>query len=149
MRLPDSLFVFINPTVRFLLKSPLHRFWSGSLMLITFTGRKTQRVYTTPVRYLKSGETIWAFTSVENKWWRNLTGGAQVRLLIRGKQATYRCEAITGPPEGIRDALRQFLSRYPQDAPYYDIALTSNKQPVETDLERVAATTVWVKAYPQ
>jgi deazaflavin-dependent oxidoreductase (nitroreductase family) len=118
-------------------------------MLITFTGRKTRKVYTTPVRYLKSGDAVWAFTSVENKWWRNLKGGGAVRLRIRGKEGTYQAEVITEAPDKIGLALREFLSQFPQDAPYYDVGLTSDRNPVDTDLERAAARTVWVRAYPQ
>ena len=67
MRIPEFFFALINPIVRFLLRSPIHGLWSGSLMLITFTGRKTRRFYTTPVRYLQRDGAVWAFTSVQNK----------------------------------------------------------------------------------
>jgi deazaflavin-dependent oxidoreductase (nitroreductase family) len=149
MRIPEPVFAIINPTVRFLLRSPIHGFWSRSLMLITFTGRKTQRVYTTPVRYLKSGDAVWAFTSVENKWWRNLEGGATVSLRIQGKQGSYRAEAVTAAPDQVRAALREFLSHFPQDAPYYDIGLGPDRRPSESDLERASQKTIWVRAYPQ
>jgi deazaflavin-dependent oxidoreductase (nitroreductase family) len=118
-------------------------------MLITFTGRRTGKVYTTPVRYLKSGDAVWAFTSVENKWWRNLKGGAAVRLRIQGSEAAYRAEALTDAPEKIRVALGEFLSRFPQDAPYYDIRLSVDRHPVDADLMRAATRTVWVWACPQ
>src|SRR5262249_17743027 len=54
MRLPEPLFVVINPVIRALLRSPVHGLMSKSLMLITFTGRKSGRRYTTPVRYVVS-----------------------------------------------------------------------------------------------
>lgn len=149
MRIPDCLFTIINPTVRLLLLSPLHRFWSKSLMLITFTGRKTGRVYTTPVRYLKAADSVWAFTSVENSWWKNLSGGAAVRLRIEGKERACRADAVADDPEAIRNALAEFLAHFPQDAPYYDIGLNSDRQPVEADLQRAAGRTAWVRFYPQ
>ncbi len=118
-------------------------------MLITFTGRQTGKVYITPVRYLKTGDAVWAFTSVENSWWKNLRGGASVRLRIEGKDGAYRAEAVTDDPEAICNALGEFLGHFPQDAPYYDIGLTSDRHPIEADLERAARRTAWVRVYPQ
>jgi hypothetical protein len=148
VRIPELFFAIINPTVRFLLRSPIHGFWSKSLMLITFTGRKSQRVYTTPVRYLQRGDAVWAFTSTENKWWKNLIDGATVSLRIQGKDRRYRAEARADAHDQVRDALRIFLSHFPQDAPYYDISLGPDRRPSESDLEKAAKGTVWVTAYP-
>ena len=149
MRIPEFFFALINPIVRFLLRSPIHGLWSGSLMLITFTGRKTQRVYTTPVRYLQRDGAVWAFTSVRNKWWRNLQGGATVSLRIGGKDSLYRAEAVADAPDQVRSALAIFLSHFPQDAAYYDIRLGPDRLPLQSDLTEAAKETVWVKASPQ
>lgn len=118
-------------------------------MLITFTGRKSQRVFTTPVRYLQRGDAVWAFTSAENKWWKNLKGGATVSLRIQGRDRHYRAEATADAPAEVREALREFLFQFPQDAPYYEVSLGSDRRPSESDLEKAAIGTVWVKAYPQ
>ncbi len=66
MKLPEPLFVMVNPIVRILLRSPMHMFWSNSLMLITFTGRRSHREFTTPVRYVRLDQTVRCFTSSEN-----------------------------------------------------------------------------------
>jgi hypothetical protein len=84
MKVPEAFFTVINPIMKFLLRSPVHGLWSDSLMLITFTGRKSGRRFTTPVRYIKTGETVRCFTAAENQWWRNLRTGARVELLIKG-----------------------------------------------------------------
>jgi hypothetical protein len=118
-------------------------------MLIRLTGRRTQRVYTIPVRYLKNGDAIWAFTSLETKWWKNLRGGASVTLRIRGEERPYRAEAIADVPYEIRSALGPFLAQFPQDVPYYDIRLGPDGRVSQSDLEKATARTVWIKAYPQ
>jgi deazaflavin-dependent oxidoreductase (nitroreductase family) len=148
VRLPDSLFAVINPTVRLLLRSRLHFLWSRNLMLITFTGRKTGRKYTTPVRYFKKGSTIHCFTSAENKWWRNLRGGAEVSLRLRGREVPFRATAIAGDPGEIATALEEFLSHFPQDAPYYGISMDRDNTPGPGELERAASETVMVVAHP-
>jgi len=149
VRIPELFFVIINPIVGLLLRSPVHGLWSESLMLITFTGRRTGRVYTTPVRYLESGDAVWVFTSLETKWWKNLRGGATVTLRIRGEDRPYRAEATADAPDNIRSALGEFLSHFPQDVPYYDIRLGPDGRVSQGDLEKAAQRTVWIRAYPQ
>jgi F420H(2)-dependent quinone reductase len=131
-----------------LLRSPLHWVWSHDLMLITFTGRKSGREFTTPVRYLRHEETIWCFTSSANRWWRNLHGGADVSLRVRGKDIPSRANAIVDNPGAIRGALAEFLSHFPSDAAYYGIRLDANKTPLPGDLERAATETVMVEVNP-
>ncbi len=148
MRLPEPLFLVINPVVRILLRSPIHSFWSKNLMLITFTGRKSGRRYTTPVRYVRLGDTVRCFTSSENSWWRNLRGGADVTLRIEGVDRRYKATAIDCDPERIREALRHYLALFPQDAAYHDIGLNRDKSLVVGDLDRASRNAVVVEAQP-
>jgi len=71
----------VNPFVRFILRSPFHRLFSGSIMLITYQGRKSGKAYTLPVQYARTGNTLNIVPgAAETKtWWRNLRGGAPVR----------------------------------------------------------------------
>jgi deazaflavin-dependent oxidoreductase (nitroreductase family) len=75
----------LNPFMKWLLMSPFHRFVSGSYMLITVTGRKSGKIYTTPVQYGQQGETLFVVTGAAYKWWKNLENGADVKLHLRGK----------------------------------------------------------------
>jgi hypothetical protein len=148
MRLPEPMFVVINPLMRMLLRSPIHFFWSKSLMLITFTGRKSGRRYTTPVRYIRVDGIIRCFTSTENLWWRNLRGGALVSLRIEGKEAPYRALAIDTDRQKIREALKQYLTLFPQDASYHEIRLNPDNSLVAEDLDRASQHAVVVEARP-
>jgi nitroimidazol reductase NimA-like FMN-containing flavoprotein (pyridoxamine 5'-phosphate oxidase superfamily) len=56
-----------NPFVIALLRSSLHRFMSGS----------------TPVNYLRDGDTLLVVSSCEHIWWKNLRGGAPVAVRVR------------------------------------------------------------------
>jgi F420H(2)-dependent quinone reductase len=147
MRLPEPLFLIINPMMRALLRSPLHFVQSKSLMLITFTGRKSGRRFTTPVRYVRVGDTVRCFTSPENLWWRNLRGGAGVSLRIEGNERPYWA-TIQGDPAAVREALTHYLGLFPQDAAYHDIRLNPDRSPVLGDLERESQHAVVVEARP-
>ena len=148
MKIPEIFFAVINPVMRVILRSPFHRIWSRSLMLITFTGRNSGRRFMTPVRYIRIGTTVRCFTTANTKWWRNLRGGADVVLRIEGIDRPYHAVAIADDPDTIRSALRDYLELFPQDAAYHAVRLKKNKSPVAGDLDRASRHAVFVEAKP-
>jgi deazaflavin-dependent oxidoreductase (nitroreductase family) len=74
-----------NDFMSWVLRSPLHGLLSNGMMLISLTGRKTGKTYTTPVGYYEEGDYLWVITSRDRSWWRNLQGGADVKLLLKRK----------------------------------------------------------------
>ena len=117
-------------------------------MLITFSGRKSGRRFTTPVRYVRDGETVRCFTSAENQWWRNLRGGADVILRTRGHDAPYHAVVIENNPEEVRRWLLYYLDLFPQDAAYHEIRLNKDKSLVPEDLEAASRSAIVVEAHP-
>lgn len=96
-RLWRLLVTMQNPIMKWLLRSPLHSVVSGTYMLLTITGRRTGTVYTTPVQYAQQGDVLYAITSAGYTWWKNLRGGAEVKVLLRGKSLSGQAEASTAP----------------------------------------------------
>ena len=84
-----------NSLIPRLLGSPLHFLVSGHVMLVTFTGRKSGKVYTTPVEYCRDNERVVFFTQRGRVWWKNLQDGASVTVRIAGRDLTGRAQAIT------------------------------------------------------
>src|SRR5260370_1258126 len=80
---PRFLPVLFNPISKTILRSPLHGMLSRQFLLITFTGRKSGKVFTTPAMYEQQGETL--LLRVGYPWWKNLRDGAAVRVRLRGK----------------------------------------------------------------
>ena len=83
-----------NEFIKILLRSPLHGLFSGNLMLITVTGRKSGRAFTTPVNYYSDGDTLWVISNRNRNWWRNVCGGAEVTLRLKGRDVRARAESI-------------------------------------------------------
>lgn len=81
-----------NDFVAFLLRSPLY-FLLGDTMLITVTGCKTGKKYSTPVGFYRDGDYLWVLTSRDRTWWRNVKHGADVSLLLKGKTLTALAQA--------------------------------------------------------
>lgn len=117
-------------------------------MLITFTGRKSHKVFTTPVRYVRAGSTVRCFTSSENLWWRNLKGGADVVLRLKGQEKRYHAVVTENNPDAVREALEHYLGIFPQDAAYHDIRLNPDKSLVSEDLDRASKNAIVVEARP-
>ena len=148
MKLPDAVFSIINPVVRVLLRSPVHGLISSSLMLVSYTGRKTQKRFTTPVRYVTAGDRVRCFTSAETLWWRSLRGGADVVLRLQGQDRPFHATVIENDPDRVKKALENYLKLFPQDAAYQDIRLHKDKTPVAEDLERASRSAIVVEATP-
>ena len=147
MKVPESLFVVINPLMRLVLSSPLHFVASGSLLLMRYRGRRSGTWRTTPLRYVQDGDVFRCFSSRNTQWWRNLQGGAQVTLTVRGKRVD--CEAaVVTDQERARALLAAYLEQFPQDAAYHEVALTSSRQQEPASLERAATNAVVVEARP-
>lgn len=126
MKIPEPLFVIVNPAVRTLLRSPFHWLASKSLMLITFRGRNTGKVFTTPVRYVRASGGIRAFTSRENQWWRNLDD-KRVSLTVGGKTEDYQATIENEDLQVIERQLVSYLTDFPADAVYHDIRVSNGK----------------------
>jgi deazaflavin-dependent oxidoreductase (nitroreductase family) len=92
-----------NPFMKALLRSPLHGVVSRSFMVITFTGRKSGREYSTPVQYALRGNMVYLVTSQGYTWWKNLRGGADVCVHVRGR--SLRGHAVTATDPQIIDSL--------------------------------------------
>jgi deazaflavin-dependent oxidoreductase (nitroreductase family) len=93
----------VNPAIKGILSSPLHRIASGSLALITVTGRRSGRERTFPVGYSREGDRVrivvgWPERKV---WWRNLSQPAPVRLRIRGERLTGTAIATGNERDGV------------------------------------------------
>jgi F420H(2)-dependent quinone reductase len=65
---------------------------SERLLLLTFTGRKSGKEFTTPMRYAQKGETL--MLRVVYPWWKNLVDEATVRVLLRGEIRTGIAEVL-------------------------------------------------------
>lgn len=78
--------LWYNPLITALLRSPLHGLLSNGYMLISVTGRKTGRAYTTPVNYGRMGDALICFSKRDRTWWRNLCERAPVMGYLRGRE---------------------------------------------------------------
>jgi deazaflavin-dependent oxidoreductase (nitroreductase family) len=118
---------FYNPLVVWLLRSPLHVLMSGSVLLLMFEGRRSGRIYTTPVNYVRDGKDLLLVAARDHTWWKNLRGGAPVRLLICGRDEEGVAEALEGASAEV--ALLAVLRAVPTYRRHWKIELGPDGRP--------------------
>lgn len=133
----------VNVLVKIILRSPLHGLMSKNRMLLTFRGRKSGKVYMTPVSYFREGENILCFT--DSSWWKNLRGGAPVRMRLSGRDVAGMAYPIDTDTEAIARGLGRMLQEIPSDARYYQVTAGPNGQLSASDLLRAAHTNAMIR----
>ena len=133
----DPMRSVINPAMIRLLRSSLHRTMSGNILLITFTGRKTGRLFTTPLSYMQEGDTVYCLT--DGRWAENLVDGAAVTLRLRGEDVHGAATAYLREPARVAAVMMRFFERVPRDAKFYGVRLESSGKPDPGDVQRAAS----------
>jgi deazaflavin-dependent oxidoreductase (nitroreductase family) len=134
-----------NDFVTFFLRSPLHVFM-GDTLLITVTGRKTGRSYSTPVGFYREGSCLWVMTRRDRAWWRNVQNGARVSLLLGGR--TIRAFAETElDPKAVEERLIQYIHHVPMAARSLGMR-THRNAPDPEEIAQIAKDRLFVKIRP-
>ena len=131
-----------NDLVALVLRTPLHVLM-GKTILITVTGRKTGKKYTTPVGYYRADDHLWVITSRDRTWWRNVKDGANVQIRIHGRDMTGYAEAILDE-DSIIERLGDYLKQTPMASKPLGIRV-ENGMPHPEDAARLAKERLFVK----
>ncbi len=132
-----------NDFMAWVLRSPLHGMLSNGMMLITITGRKTGKTYTTPVGYYVEGEYLWVITSRERRWWKNLQGGAKVDLLLKRKPVQGFAD-VELDEKSVLARMSEYLRHIPQAAKQMKVRMENGK-PNQEDVAATAKNRLFVK----
>lgn len=133
----------VNRTMKFVLRSPLHGMVDKQILLITFTGRKSGKTYTTPVSYSQSGDQVVIFTHAN--WWKNLRGGAPVSLRIRGRELQGTAAPIAEDKQTVAAELAEHLRKVRSDAKYYGVTFDDHENPRADEVERAAQSVAMIR----
>ena len=123
---------YFNPFMRLVLGSRAHRMMSGQLMLLSFTGRRTGRSYTTPVSYVREGTDL--LVPGGGSWWKNLTSGTP-RVRLQGTWHEVTPEVIR-EPVALSAMLGRMLAINPAIGVFTGIRIGSDGRPFAESLER-------------
>jgi F420H(2)-dependent quinone reductase len=81
-------------------------------MLLTYTGRVSDRTFTVPVLYARHGGDLVVYVGRHRakRWWRNMRGGAPVHVHVRGEDYAGTARVVDGAPELRAD----YVDRFPR-----------------------------------
>lgn len=136
----------LNPVMKKVLRSPIHRVASGKTALLHFRGRKSGREFVTPLSYVRQDQTVWFLSAHSTNWWKNFREG-NVPVSIEIARETLRGTANLWDvdTDELREQVQRYLSALPRDAKFYGIKLDKNKTPIEASLAEAAPTLVMLQ----
>lgn len=136
--------MWFNPIMKSLLRSPLHPLVSKNMMLMTYTGRKSGKSYTTPMNFLSMEDALYTTSTRKRVWWRNLRGGAEVTLQLKGQEVSAWAESIEDQGEVAR-YLGSMFEVNPRLARYMDVRIDPEGTPNHEDVARLAQERIMVR----
>jgi deazaflavin-dependent oxidoreductase (nitroreductase family) len=134
----------MNKTMKFVLRSPLHGIISSYILLITFTGRKSGKTYTTPVSYYRADDQVAIFTHAN--WWKNLRSDTPITLRVRGRDYRVIAEAVAEDKSAIAEVLAEHLTKSHFDAKFYNVTYDEQGNPKPEEVEKAVETVVMIRA---
>lgn len=112
---------WFNAIMILLLRIPVIERQPGrSIALIAFKGRKSGRIYSTPVSYLKEGNEVIVTSKRFRVWWRNLLDEPRVVLRLAGRNVRGVARVLSDDDERLATFLR-FLDHRRLDARAYGL----------------------------
>lgn len=138
--------MWFDSITEWLLKSPLQGMFSGNTMIIHYTGRRSGKAYHTPVDYLLIKDTLITISYKQRTWWRNLRGGADVKVLFKGKMVPARAQVVEDD-QGVVEGLKEFAVENPRNARMIGIVLDADRQPEPASIQKAARDRVIVRTY--
>ncbi len=129
--------------MRALLRSPFHGLLSGMLMLLSYTGRKSGKVYTIPIGYFVWGtDELMAFSTA--RWWTNLRDSTPVTLLLKG-QRLEAVPTVIHEREGVIRTLEEFITRLGlATARKLPVGLPADRVPTQAELRAIPPNATFV-----
>lgn len=136
--------MWYNTLMMWLLRSPFHGIIDKDSMLVTVTGKKSGKAYTTPVNYSREQDMLTVISQRDRTWWRNLRGGRPVKIHLRGQDLSALGTAVEDDA-GVTANLTTYLQKNPQLVKYFSVTLDSNGQPKTEEVAQSAKNRVIVQ----
>lgn len=131
IRLPDDRPpAWANSLMKWALTTPVIQSMVGSAVaLLTFTGRRSGKVYTIPVSYLRDGDVVTVVTKRQRTWWHNFEQPAEVELRLGGHIYRGMAEIQTSDRDTL-EFMIDYLNKRPVDAKAYGLGKEITREKV-------------------
>jgi hypothetical protein len=133
---PEALARVVNPVIKVLLRSPLHRPFSRHLMVLAFRGRKTGKTYEVVVgRHELDGALLVPTGTTGRRWRLNFRGRTSVEVTLEGRRQRGQGELLEEPDEVAR-VHQLLLARVgPKNARRLGLRVNVDREPTVEELK--------------
>jgi deazaflavin-dependent oxidoreductase (nitroreductase family) len=139
IRLPGTPKPWVNRVMSVMLRTPGLRAGLGrTFLLLTVTGAKTGRKYTTPVQYVRDGDRLLVMSQRHRRWWRNIAATPEVEVVLAGRTI----DTTAHLADDTRAAIATCLRLVPRVAKFYGIAIDEHGDPDPSGVEQLADASV-------
>lgn len=137
VRLPGTPPRWVNRAITIALKTPGLRSVVGrDLAIVTVTGARTGRRYSTPIQYVYEGGHYLVLSQRHRQWWRNIATNPAVDLFVRGTRHTLPAR-IVERPESV-GLIRRMLTFDHRIARFYHVPVGPDGEPPREPCEELA-----------
>lgn len=137
LKLPGTPKPWMNRAVRTAMSLPvLRRIMAKTFAVITVTGARTGRQYSTPIQFTGVDGKLVVLSQQHRKWWRNIRTRPDIVLTIGGRSIGAHAEIPTG--DDARKVLAQAMSGNPRTARFYGLELGEDGTIDPVDVDRLA-----------
>jgi deazaflavin-dependent oxidoreductase (nitroreductase family) len=119
-----------------ILSSALHPLLSRRRLVLTFTGRRSGTRYATPVNYLQRGDEL--LIATDSRWWRNLQGGSEVEVQLRGRRISAVADVVL-EPDVVAEGLAALVRDHPPYGRWAHVKVGADGAPDEADVRAEVA----------
>ncbi len=113
---PDRL---ANRLTVWLARSRMHRLVSGSILVVSYRGRRSGQPHVLPVQYAADPRdpavlVVYPAHAERKTWWRNFTDGWVAMLVLRRVEREAHGQVLTAASPGRDDAVAAYRHRWPR-----------------------------------
>jgi deazaflavin-dependent oxidoreductase (nitroreductase family) len=141
IRLPGTPKPWMNTVMSVMLRTPgLRALLGRTFLLLTVTGAKTGRRYTTPVQYVRDGDRLLVMSQRHRRWWRNIAvrPEVEVEVVLAGRTI----DTTAHLADDTRAAIATCLRLVPRVAMFYGIAIDEHGDPDPAGIDQLEAASV-------
>lgn len=148
LEMPGTPPAWMNRLVALMLRTPLvQRVVGKTFALLTVTGAKTGRRYTTPVQYLTHDGEFVVLSQRMRTWWKNLRSRPEVGMRVEGVEVP--CLARLASDDEAHSVLADCLDRNPRVARFYGLQFDEGGLVQDEDVWRLLERVMVIVLTPQ
>jgi hypothetical protein len=139
----------VNPIIRWILNSSLHQMMSSSVLLFTYRGNKSGKIYQIPVQYAQEGKFLYIIPGAAEvkTWWRNFRNSTPVHVILCREKLTGNAVVLNreNDKEAIIKGIELYLKHFPSLLKSYNIRVEKDGSLNHEDIHQRAASIVIIQ----